>query len=532
LFFRDGNFAFVRHAVDRYTDPGVLGRRYVRHRIGANNEPRGPRSLVAGMAAAAWGAVETRYLVAGVKVEVFDPYRLFWKANGGDQWTLQFFATRAGFVAARKNGGGVVVGELKGNFARSNQRHVLEGHGHKMRQVIINAFLVSLVYRVTVTHIALVCVNRAHEVFIVEHPFDTRNAYIRGVLEAFLRVRSAFVNPRGMYSEFDALPVVDRLHFAPWRLAEHAGRDPTAPGIQPVALPAFHHLQRPPGAAGGARHWLRWWYAKQLGWVRVRIETHRNRGGPPHLNNHVPHYCVHFRDAHAPHGFVNGGLYQLIGGAAAFPGAGFMHFFPGGDPRPNMPFVDYVNYRRYPDGETVHQHAARLRLCASVSSLAGRAAALVACGANVAPIVAVFPSITDRNDVVAPFLAVAVGQHGSGQRAICAHHVEEWRMRQRVFIRVLHEKLNELVRVQLNLGNFPANVKVPAQPAPANPNGFRSLSQRPYWNAQLKAKAEVELLPLLAPWLIATAGAAAPPLFGVGNGLHAFLQNGALLRPP
>jgi hypothetical protein len=110
--------------------------------------------------------------------------------------------------------------------------------------------------------------------------------------------------------------------------------------------------------------------------------------------------------------------------------------------------------------------------------------------------------------------------------------VEEWRMRQRVFIRVLHEKLNELVRVQLNLGNFPANVKVPAQPAPANPNGFRSLSQRPYWNAQLKAKAEVELLPLLAPWLIATAGAAAPPLFGVGNGLHAFLQNGALLRPP
>jgi hypothetical protein len=536
LFFRDGDRAFVRRATHNYTVSSILGRRYVRPEMPPGVRGDVPRAPIAeGMAQSAWEAVRERYHVAAVELEVFDPYRLFWVASTNNEWRLRFFWTRADFVAVRQGQGGnrdVIVGELKGNFGRLNQRDVLKNHGEKMQQVIVNAFLVSLVYRVKVTHVALVCVNRAHEVFIMEHPFDAQTRYVREVLGAFLQLRSAYVDRRGMYSEFDMLSgaaAVDRLHYPPWRLAVNPTVDP-APPAAAQAVQQLPQFQRQLGIH--PRRTRRWWYAKQLGWVRILIVRHRDRLD---ADNNLEHYCVHFIRPNGPP--EGGGLYRLVGGAAAFPGAGFMHFFPGGDPRPNMPFVDYVDHRRYPNGETVHQHAARLRLCAAVSALAGRAAALVACGGDVAPILAVFPSIT--NHVRADNAAlpnVVGGQHVAGQRVICADHVDAWRMRQRLFIRVLHEELNRRVLVALHLGaNFPA-----AGLAQTNPNGFRSLSQRPYWNAALKAKAEVELLPRLATWLVVTVDAAPNPgcdLFGVlglqqaQTALKNWLRSGPLLRP-
>jgi hypothetical protein len=65
---------------------------------------------------------------------------------------------------------------------------------------------------------------------------------------------------------------------------------------------------------------------------------------------------------------------------------------------------------------------------------------------------------------------------------------------------------------------------------------------RAYWNAQLKAKAEVELMPRLATWLVDTVDAAPNPnpndqLFGALGLLQAqtalknWLRGGPLLRP-
>ena len=146
--------------------------------------------LVPALADAVVNALHRHSLdVVAVEPWVYDPFRLFYTDEGADLYDARFFWTRADFVARNRTTGALVVGELKNKFGATTQTDVLND-GAPVQQVLVNALLFSLVYRVRVDAVCVVYANRARHVVVATHPFALANAaapwnaYVRSTLEA------------------------------------------------------------------------------------------------------------------------------------------------------------------------------------------------------------------------------------------------------------------------------------------------------------------------------------------------------------
>ena len=487
----------TRHADAPYQadDPVLVPQRLLRHLDEATTEykTRDGKRLVHTLALRLAAAVRAEQLtVVAVEPWVYDPYRLVYRAEPRD---AAFFWTRADFVAVNNVTGGLVVGEIKNRFGATTQRHVL-ADAADVQQACLNAFFLSLAYRVRIAEVCLLYANRSGYVAVVRFPFaraavgDTPlHPFVRTTLAAALEVPALYVDERGVESQLQHLALaVQRQHVVPVRFLD--GAMDAFPDIDP---------QTPPIPVGNAVHDLAW-YSCQYGFQPVhvvhrgpqRVAVHFGAAWPPPWNE-AEGGLVHTVPPHPP------GRLFFMGAAAAVPRPFTYH--GGVDP-----FHPVLGRRVYPATEPAFQRRLRTTwLVQHVARAAGRMAHLVAC--THAPLRLAWTVLGrqcgDDADADADADVHDVGTNpnacarcarwarqyrvqgvpacpdtpGRGPCAAHADHVPWWRSRQAVLIRALHRHLNRHVQTTYNLDAAGAY------------QTFIGRSQRPFWAEPTKRTA-------------------------------------------
>lgn len=117
------------------------------------------------------------YHLIAVESLVFDPYRLY-----VERGVAKLFQSRVDFIAQRKEPTrALVVGDYKTKWGKTTQLDFTFGDWD---QVIVNAFFFQLVFKVRVTHVALVYANLNDAVFVLERPFSGK--YVQDVVNKLI----------------------------------------------------------------------------------------------------------------------------------------------------------------------------------------------------------------------------------------------------------------------------------------------------------------------------------------------------------
>ena len=434
-----------------------------------------------------------RLAVVAAEPWVYDASRLLYTSEKPDgSFGVEFFWTRADFVAVDQDTGHVVVGELKNRFGATTQYDALKDAAD-VQQVFVNAWLVSLIYRVRVDEVCLVYANRSMDVVVVRHPFAgsiRHNPFVRSSLSAFLELSAIFVDRHGVVENFHEITdATERGQFLPWRFFEVEGQSMVdeAPAVPLVV---------------GGGFVLHEWYCRQHGWINVRRAFRAGRGGlVANFETGPPPWQDRPAAAAAAVGAPPVAPLVRIGAAAAAAAAASPFTFHGG----LDPFTAGRTSRVYPRTEPQYQRFLRTTmLVQNVARVAGRMAHLIAC--TCAPLRVAHVVLgsrcdgddagdDDAGDAGAPHdvgdrvdqcercrrwtrryppqgvAACSGGRHGPCNEAQA--HAGAWKARRAVLIRALHRHVNRRVVDQYQLHGAPYA-------------RFVAVSQRPFWSEQCK----------------------------------------------
>ena len=434
--------------------------------------------------------------VVAVEPEVYDPHRLFVtpQTPGSDEYMARFFWTRADFVAYDRVEHQVVVGEIKNKFGASTQYHMVQT-ARDVQQVWINAWLISLVYRIRVDAVCLVYANRHQDVVVVRHPFAGflhSNTLLQETLVAFLELPAMYVDQHQFVENVHEWTTnADRGRCVPWKTydVDAAGAPDTGPPETPW-----------PTGVAGAQGMLRY-YCKQHGWQTLPWAYCNGRGGLV-------------------------GSFAAAAAAAAAPAAplGAPFTYHGGID----PYTAGRTGRVYPRTEPRYQRFLRTALLVQdVVGAAGRMAHLIACTCaplrvaqvvlgsschgNEDHVVGTAEATCDRcrrwlRQYPAQGVAACTGEPARTWGPCRAHgaHTAAWKVRRAVLIRALHRGLNRHVvqRYQLDGAAY---------------EGFVGLSQRPFWSERCKRTTRAALGSVVAQVWARLQGDATVPLRGGGT---------------